>query len=54
MWGSPVGFERPGEVSADDKLVTLDAWIAERGPLSELGTSQTIDVRDGSIRLLSQ
>jgi hypothetical protein len=53
MWGSPPGFERTKEASAKDKLETLEKWIAERGALSEIGTSQTIDLRAGKIELIS-
>lgn len=51
MWGSPPRFERPNEASAEKKLDVLATWIAERGTLEELGTSQTIDLRSGKIQV---
>ena len=52
MWGSPPGFERPGEAMADKKLAVLEQWISERGSLNDVGTSQSIDLRAGQIQLV--
>ncbi len=53
LWGSPPGFERLNEVSPAQKLETLGQWISERGSLADIGTTQTIDLRSGQIKLLS-
>lgn len=53
MWGSPPGYERPHEASPEKKLQALEQWIAERGSLAELGTTQTIDIRAGQVQSLS-
>ena len=53
MWGSPPGFERPGEATPGQKVETLNKWVAERGALSDFGTSQTIDLRSGQVKLVS-
>jgi hypothetical protein len=54
MWGSPPGFERTGEAPAEQKLLALQQWIAERGSLSDIGTTQTVDIRSGSVQALAQ
>jgi hypothetical protein len=53
MWGSPPGFERPHEATAAVKLSAFAEWIAGRGSLEDVGTSQTIDLRNGQIQLVS-
>jgi hypothetical protein len=53
MWGSPPGYERANEASPEKKLQALEQWIAERGSLAELGTTQTIDIRSGQVQSLS-
>ncbi len=52
MWGSPPGFERTNEATAEKKLAAFANWINERGSLDDVGTSQTIDLRDGHIQLV--
>ncbi len=54
LWGSPPGFERTDEVSPAQKLETLSQWISERGSLTDFGSSQTIDLRSGQIKLVSK
>jgi hypothetical protein len=54
VWGNPPGYEANGEVTAQVKVETLGGWIAERGPLDEIGSVQTIDLRSGKVTLMAQ
>jgi hypothetical protein len=54
LWGSPPGFERPNESSADQKIALLEEFVTQQGSLERIGTSQTIDLRYGRIRLAAR
>jgi hypothetical protein len=54
MWGSPPGFERTNEATAQQKLANLEKWIADRGSLADFSSSQTIDLRGDQAKLVGR
>ena len=48
IWGSAPGREEAHEARAADKLIGLVAYVAKNGPLDDIPTSQTLDLRKAS------
>ena len=53
IWGNPPGSESKNEISAEEKLLVLEQFVAKNGSLEKLLNTQKIDVRSGKAVLVN-
>lgn len=50
IWGSPIGMERPGEISASEKKARLIDYAKSNGTLDEMDEMLKLDIRGSEVR----
>lgn len=51
IWGSPVGMEKPGEVTSSEKKARLIEYAKSSGPIDDMMEMLKLDIRAGEVQV---